>query len=88
MLINLEQCIQSLIMSHGSIRYRHHNIDLQGVKVKCVTTGEVFDSIRLAAREKNVPESTIRWHLKCPDRFHHAGVDRFGRELIWEKCSG
>ena len=60
-------------------------IAIQGIRVKCVETGEIFCSVREAARAYNLSSSQISRVINGKRK--HAGKLPDGTKLTWEKIN-
>lgn len=75
---NLEWCTHSYNMNYGTILDK--KISKQGYKIRCVETGEVFQSIREAAKAVNSTHQNISACLR--------GKTKTAKKYHWELIQG
>ena len=64
---NLEWCSRSYNVNYGTMQDKINKSRCK--KIKCIDTGEIFNSIREAAKKYNVDDTSLVHHLKNKDRY-------------------
>ena len=77
---NLELCDHKHNCNHGTRNERMR--ESLGKPIKCITTGEIFNSATEASQHYKIHRSNIVMCLK--GRINSAGKDSEGNKLIWE----
>lgn len=77
---NLEWCNHEYNCNYGTRNEKMSRT--KGKSIKCITTGETFNSIKEASRYYGVPQNNIVYCLK--GRRKSAGKDFDGNKLLWK----